>query len=50
MEIRDSYLAHFRDTAREIFANRPELRSIVLAVSQYVHCSPGTSVIAGSSP
>jgi uncharacterized protein (TIGR02996 family) len=35
MEIRDRYLAYFRDTAREIFANRPQLRSIVLAVSQY---------------
>jgi uncharacterized protein (TIGR02996 family) len=35
MEIRDHYLAHFRDTARDIFARRPELRSVVLAVSQY---------------
>jgi uncharacterized protein (TIGR02996 family) len=35
MEVRDRYLTHFRDTAREIFASRPQLRSIVLAVSQY---------------
>ena len=35
MSVRDEYLAHFRDTARAIFAKRPELRSIVLGASQY---------------
>ncbi|HEY6040380.1 MAG TPA: hypothetical protein VIV58_39115 [Kofleriaceae bacterium] len=35
MSVRDEYLANFRETARGIFAKRPELRSIVLAVSQY---------------
>ncbi|HET9993120.1 MAG TPA: hypothetical protein VFQ65_31510 [Kofleriaceae bacterium] len=35
MEIRDRYLEHFRATAREIFAKKAELRSVVLSVSQY---------------
>jgi len=35
MEIRDSYLAQFRATAQGIFAKHPNVRSIVLAVSQY---------------
>ena len=35
MEVRDRYLAHFRAAARDIFAKHPELRSVVLGVSQY---------------